>query len=85
MSCLFSRSIGVLHYSADQNGEASLFVLLGLLIGGFLGLLMLKKFIPVYLTHYQVVGAMNWIEGALDQIVVARMKSLVLCRMPWYE
>jgi hypothetical protein len=27
---------------------------------------MLKKFILVYLNHYQVVGAMNWIEGELE-------------------
>ena len=56
----------MLHYSADQNGDAPLSVLLGLLVGGFLGLLMLKKFIPVYLNHYQVVGAMHWIEGELE-------------------
>ena len=49
MSCLFSRSIGALHYSADQYGDASLFVLLGLQI-----------------------GAMNWIEGALGQVVLAK-------------
>ena len=39
----------MLHYSADQNGDAPLFVLSGLQI-----------------------GAMNWIEGALGQVVLAK-------------
>ncbi len=39
----------MLHYSADQNGDAPLFVLLGLQI-----------------------GTMNWIEGALGQVVLAK-------------